>query len=78
MSDSCQTQKEILPFRERLKTWEFWKPLLFTAGGGVAGFLYYYFVGCPSGTCAITANPYSSIGMGALLGFFIVNRPCAC
>ena len=36
--------------------------------GGVAGFLYYKFVGCPSGACPITANPYSSTLYGMLIG----------
>jgi hypothetical protein len=78
MSDSCQTNKEPLPFKERIKTWDFWKPVLFTAIGGVGGFLYYYYVGCASGTCGITSNPYASIAFGGLFGYFIVNRPCAC
>ncbi|MCX6304511.1 MAG: hypothetical protein NT040_06050 [Bacteroidetes bacterium] len=78
MSESCQTNKEVLPIRERLKTWIFWKPLFFIALGGIGGFLYYHYVGCSSGTCAITSNPYASIAFGGFLGYFIVNRPCAC
>ncbi len=78
MSESCKTNKESLPFKERVKTWDFWKPVLFTSIGGAGGFLYYYFVGCASGTCAITSNPYASIAMGGFFGYFIINRPCAC
>ncbi|MCX6287645.1 MAG: YtxH domain-containing protein [Bacteroidetes bacterium] len=52
--------------------------MLFTSLGGLGGFLYFYFVGCASGTCAITSNPYASIAFGGFLGYFIVNRPCAC
>ena len=78
MSNSCQTNKEQTPFKERIKTWDFWKPVLFTGIGGLGGFLYYYYVGCASGTCGITANPYASIAFGGFLGYFIVNRPCAC
>ncbi len=36
--------------------------------GSVAGFLYWRFVGCSSGTCAITSSPINSILYGALLG----------
>ena len=36
--------------------------------GGAVGFAYYYFVGCKSGTCAITSNPVNSIMYGVLLG----------
>jgi hypothetical protein len=78
MSDSCQINKEPVPFKERIKTWEFWKPILFIVIGGLGGFLYYYYVGCASGSCGITSNPYASIAFGGFLGYFMVNRPCAC
>lgn len=36
--------------------------------GAVAGFFYWKFVGCISGTCAITSDPVYSTIYGALLG----------
>ncbi|CAN5437558.1 hypothetical protein BH10BAC5_BH10BAC5_27330 [soil metagenome] len=36
--------------------------------GAVAGFLYYYYVGCASGTCAITSKPLNSTLYGAMMG----------
>ena len=40
--------------------------------GMIAGYLYYYFVGCKTGTCIITAHPVRStlyVGfMGLLIG----------
>ena len=36
--------------------------------GGVGGFLYYYFIGCASGTCAITSKPLNSSIYGMVLG----------
>ena len=36
--------------------------------GGLIGFSYYYFIGCKSGTCAITSNPVNSTMYGILLG----------
>lgn len=36
--------------------------------GGFLGYLYYKKVGCPTGACPITSNPYSSIIYGALIG----------
>ena len=36
--------------------------------GGVVGYAYYYFVGCKSGTCAITSSPVISTLYGVLLG----------
>jgi Family of unknown function (DUF6132) len=50
------------------------KSALFVAGGAVLGFLYYRFVGCSSGTCAITSNPYISTMYGAVLGFLVAPR----
>ncbi len=49
------------------------KMLIFGFIGMAAGFTYYYFIGCASGTCAITSNPYISsgygLGAGLLLGW---------
>lgn len=44
------------------------------AGAGL-GFLYYYFIGCNSGTCPITSNPYNTVMIGGLMGFIWVFSP---
>jgi hypothetical protein len=53
------------------------KNLLIMAGGIVIfaalGYVYYYFVGCRTGTCPLTASPYSSILMGAVFGAAVGN-----
>lgn len=36
--------------------------------GGAAGFLWYRFVGCSTGTCPISSNPYISVAYGMLMG----------
>jgi len=36
--------------------------------GGVLGFAYYYFIGCRTGACPFTSNPWISTGYGALVG----------
>jgi len=36
--------------------------------GAVGGYAYYYFIGCVSGACPITSNPYISTAYGALIG----------
>jgi hypothetical protein len=41
--------------------------------GAIAGYLYYYFVGCASGTCAITSKPFNSTLYGALMGGLFFN-----
>ena len=38
--------------------------------GAVGGYAYYYFVGCASGACPISSNPYISVAYGALIGGF--------
>ena len=41
--------------------------------GAVAGYSYYHFVGCASGTCAITSKPINSTIYGAVLGGLLGN-----
>ncbi len=45
--------------------------------GALAGFLYWKYVGCISGTCSITSDPLNSTLYGALLGglFFSFFQP---
>jgi hypothetical protein len=42
--------------------------------GGLAGFAYYYFVGCASGTCSITSKPLNSSLYGALMGGLLFTK----
>ncbi|HEY9343432.1 MAG TPA: DUF6132 family protein [Hanamia sp.] len=41
--------------------------------GALAGYLYYHFIGCNSGTCAITSKPLNSTLYGALMGGLFLN-----
>jgi hypothetical protein len=41
--------------------------------GSIGGFLYYYFIGCSSGTCAVTSNPINSSLYGAVMGGLVFN-----
>lgn len=41
--------------------------------GLIAGYAYYYFVGCASGTCAITSKPINSTLYGGLMGGLLFN-----
>ena len=41
--------------------------------GAIGGYLYYYFVGCASGTCAITSKPLNSTLYGAMMGGLLFN-----
>ena len=77
MENSCQAPSQPKTLKEFFASKNFWKPLLAAVLGGAAGFMYYYFIGCSSGTCAITTNPYQSTLMGAFLGWFSVSSPCS-
>lgn len=47
------------------------KNILLLAGGAVGavgGYLYWYYVGCASGSCAITSSPLNSSLYGTLMG----------
>ena len=41
--------------------------------GAIAGYLYYTYVGCLSGTCAITSKPLNSTLYGGLMGGLFFN-----
>lgn len=55
--------------KEAIKKWL--KPILFTAGGALAGLAYYYFVGCSSGTCPLTSNPWTSMAYMGFVGWLL-------
>lgn len=42
--------------------------LIGIAIGALCGYVYYFFVGCASGTCAITSSPVNSTVYGATMG----------
>lgn len=41
--------------------------------GAAAGFLYWYYIGCTSGSCAITSSPVNSTLYGGLMGGLLLN-----
>ncbi|MCY1720482.1 DUF6132 family protein [Prolixibacteraceae bacterium Z1-6] len=51
-----------------------WK-IVGTVLGAIAGYAYYYFIGCNSGTCPIQSNWHTSTLYGGLIGYVFVNSP---
>jgi len=47
--------------------------LIMLIPGSIGGYMYWYFIGCTTGTCPITSNPYGSILYGIILGFVLGN-----
>jgi hypothetical protein len=47
--------------------------------GALGGYLFYRFIGCPTGGCPITSNPWLMVPLGAFFGhsLFIGDRPKA-
>ena len=41
--------------------------------GAIVGYLYWQYVGCDSGTCAITSKPLNSTLYGAMMGGLFGN-----
>ena len=44
------------------------KRILPVVAGAILGYSYYHFIGCSSGTCPITSNPFISTAYGAFVG----------
>jgi hypothetical protein len=47
--------------------------LLGVIAGSLLGLAYYKFVGCGSGTCPLTSNPWMAAGYGGLLGALVAG-----
>ena len=53
----------------KLKKWL----LIGAALGMLGGFLYWKFVGCATGSCGITSNPYMSTLYGGIMGALLFD-----
>ncbi|MBK7428456.1 MAG: hypothetical protein IPI60_16300 [Saprospiraceae bacterium] len=42
--------------------------------GSIFGALYYHFVGCSSGSCSISSNPFNMTAYGALMGGLLFSN----
>lgn len=58
-----------------MKNWILKNKLYFIGAllGGLGGFLYYTFIGCATGTCAITSNPIRSTLYFAFFGAVLLG-----
>ena len=52
----------------KIKNYLTWQLLIGVVVGAIAGYAYYHFVGCKSGSCSITSDPTKTVMWGVLLG----------
>jgi hypothetical protein len=48
-------------------------PVIGAVVGATGGYIYYIEIGCTSGSCAITSNPYMSMLWGAAIGYLVFD-----
>ncbi len=63
-----------MDIKSRLKKIFTLRLLVGMAIGGALGFAYYFFIGCNSGGCAITSNPYRITAYGMLFGALLLHK----
>ncbi|GAP42500.1 hypothetical protein TBC1_11630 [Lentimicrobium saccharophilum] len=73
MSDSQNNNDTFTKLKNRLTSRNIQKNIAGLILGALGGFLYYRLVGCNSGGCAITSNPYISILWGAAMGYLLAD-----
>jgi len=72
MSEVCET-KESCRQKVLRKVMVNLPELIGAIIGGIAGFIYYYKVGCASGSCPIKSNPWLMTLWGAAMGYLLVG-----
>jgi len=73
MSEESKEPKEQKTILQKILTY---LPLISVIGlvlGAIGGYLYYFYVGCESGTCAITSSPWKSTLWGAVMGYLLFD-----
>jgi len=54
-----------------MKTKKWLRPALFTLGSALAGLAYHQLIGCATGSCPITSNPFGSMLYMGLIGWLV-------
>ncbi len=68
-----ENNNEIQASPEKKKAKFNFLPVIGAVVGAIGGYIYYIEIGCTSGSCAITSNPYMSMLWGAALGYLIFD-----
>ena len=73
MPNSSINSDTVTKIKNRISSRNMQKNIAGLILGALGGFLYYRLVGCNSGGCAITSNPYISILWGAAMGYLLAD-----
>ena len=68
-----ETNNEIQQAPEKKKVKFNFLPVIGAVVGALGGYLYYIEIGCNSGSCAITSNPYLNMLCGAAIGYLLLD-----
>jgi hypothetical protein len=77
MENSCKSTTKPGNIKALFRSSFFWIHFAGISLGIGFGFLFYFFIGCPSGTCPITSNPYLSMIWGGIIGLLISRIICS-
>jgi len=53
------------------KPWYRRPTVLLALAGALGGYIYYREIGCRSGTCPITSNPWLTVAWGTAVGYLV-------
>ena len=76
MKNDCKIAPKPNNVKEFIKSRNFRRPFLGVLIGGLAGYLYYHFIGCSTGSCPITSHSYTMIPFGGVMGYLIISGLC--
>lgn len=48
-----------------------WISISFTILGAITGYLYWYYIGCTSGTCPLKTIWYNNVIIGGIMGYLV-------
>jgi cobalamin synthase len=71
MTEEQNTDMQSAPEKKK-KKFNF-LPVIGAVVGAIGGYIYYIQVGCSSGSCAITSNPYMTMLWGAAMGYLVLD-----
>ncbi len=69
-NDAGSAKRRFLPRQVTPRKYT-WVLAAFIVTGVLGGYAYYTFIGCRSGGCAITSNPYMSMAWGGIMGYLL-------